>query len=347
LRVGLVLCAVPALVLLTAQAQDPKATAPAPPPDDVKVTERVNAATAKALEYIASKQRPDGGWANNNAINGFTILSFLGRGHTPGRGPYKDVMERAKRYLLSTQQPTGYTSFGTMYEHGMATLAMVEMYGMGSDDPELEEKTRKAVDLIVKIQGNLGGWNYGPTPADGDLSVSVMQIVAMRAAHNADLPVPEKALEKAIAYVRHKANPGGGGYGYAGPGAGPQTSAAGTLSMQLLGKYDDPQVAKTIDYLATSNKATWGPQGGPNYFFYFHYYAIQAFYQFDGPNGKRWNAWHPQIRDLLLEKQNADGSWDVPPGTAEVSIDPNKVYSTAIGTLVLDIYLHYLPAYQR
>ena len=34
-------------------------------------------------------------------------------------------------------------------------------------------------------------------------------------------------------------------------------------------------------------------------------------------------------------------------GTAEVSIDPNKVYSTAIATLVLDIYLHYLPAYQR
>ena len=99
--------------------------------------------------------------------------------------------------------------------------------------------------------------------------------------------------------------------------------------------------------LASSYKATWGPQGGPNYFYYFHYYAIQAFYQFDGPNGKRWNAWHPQVRDLLLEKQNADGSFDVPPGTAEAGIDPNKVYSTAIGTLVLDIYLHYLPAYQR
>jgi hypothetical protein len=341
---GLSLAVLPAFVLLTAQAQDAKAPAPAPAApavDEIKMTERVNAATARALEYIASKQRPDGGWANNNAINGFTLLAFMGRGHTPGRGPHKEVLEKGKKYLLSTQAPTGYTSFGAMYEHGMATLAMAEMYGM-DPDPELEEKTRKAVDLIVKVQGNLGGWNYSPTPADGDLSVSVMQIVAMRAANNADIPVPEKAIEKAIAYVRHKAGPGGG-YGYAGPGAGPQTSAAGVLSMQLLGKYDDPQIAKTMDML-TGYKATWGPQGGPNYFFYYHYYAIQAFYQF---GGKHWNNWHPQIRDLLLEKQNADGSWDVPPGTAEVSIDPNKVYSTAIATLVLDIYLHYLPAYQR
>lgn len=331
--------------LLGARAQDPKAPAPAPvpaAPDEIKMTERVNAATAKALEYIASKQRPDGGWANNNAINGFTLLAFMGRGHTPGRGPYREVLEKGKKYLLASQQPTGYTSFGAMYEHGMATLAMAEMYGM-DPDPELEEKTRKAVDLIVKVQGALGGWNYAPTPADGDLSVSVMQIVAMRAANNADIPVPAQAIEKAINYVRHKANPGGGGYGYAGPGAGPQTSAAGVLSLQLLGKYDDPQIAKTIDYLGQM-KATWGPQGGPNYFYYYHYYAIQAFYQF---GGKPWNAWHPTIRDLLLEKQNADGSWDVPPGTAEAAIDPNKVYSTAIATLVLDIYLHYLPAYQR
>ena len=347
LRFGLGLCFVPAVLLLTAQAQDAKApTEPAPPAlDEIKITERVNAATTRALDYIASKQRPDGGWANNNAINGFTLLAFLGRGHTPGRGPYKEVLEKGKKFLLSTQQPTGYTSFSSMYEHGMATLAMAEMYGM-DPDPELEEKTRKAVDLIVKIQGNLGGWNYAPSPADGDLSVSVMQIVAMRAASNAEVPVPQTAIKKAITYVRGKANPSGPGYGYAGPGPGtPQTSAAGALSMQLLGQYNDPQIERTLAWLSAI-KPDWSGAGGVSYFYYFHYYAIQAYYQ---AGGKEWNEWHPRVRELLLKNQNKDGSWDVPPGSAEANLvtPESKVYSTAIATLVLNIYKHFLPAYQR
>src|SRR5438105_4707291 len=80
----------------------------------------------------------------------------------------------------------------------------------------------------------------------------------------------------------------------------------------------------------------WGP-GGAQYFYYFHYYAIQANYQ---AGGKYLNDWHPRIRELLLEKQNPDGSWDVPANTAEAeaTVGPNKVYWTAMASLVLDIY---------
>ncbi|MBI3465746.1 MAG: hypothetical protein HY000_22240, partial [Planctomycetes bacterium] len=75
-------------------------------------------------------------------------------------------------------------------------------------------------------------------------------------------------------------------------------------------------------------------------------YAIQAQFQ---AGGKHWNDWHPKVRELLLSKQNPDGSWDVPPGTAEAeaTVGPNKVYWTAMSSLVLEIYMHYLPAYQR
>jgi hypothetical protein len=234
---------------------------------------------------------------------------------------------------------------GSMYAHGMATLALVELYGQ-DPDPKLEEAARKAVNLILRAQGPLGGWNYAPTAVDGDLSVSVMQIVAMRAARNAYIPVPDLAIKKAVAYLKHKANPNGPGYGYAGPGPGtPQTSAAGCLSMQLLGHPEDPQIEKTLDWLAATTKADWAG-GGATYFYYYHYYAIQAFYQH---GGKNWNEWHPPIRELLLSKRNKDGSWDVPPGTSEVAYSPadNKTYSTALACLVLNIYQHFLPAYQR
>src|SRR5205807_1763225 len=108
-----------------------------------------------------------------------------------------------------------------MYEHGLATLALAEMYGM-DPDPELEAKLRKAVDLIVRAQSAAGGWRYTPTPGDQDLSVTVMQIVALRAASNAEIPVPAQVIDKAIRYVRSCGSPAGG-YGYTGPGQGPQT----------------------------------------------------------------------------------------------------------------------------
>jgi hypothetical protein len=81
-------------------------------------------------------------------------------------------------------------------------------------------------------------------------------------------------------------------------------------------------------------------------FYYFPYSAIQAQYQ---TGGESWNAWHPKIRELLFSRQNGDGSWDVPEGTAEQSgtVGPNKVYWTAMASLILEIYMHDLPAYQR
>jgi hypothetical protein len=331
------------------RAQPPKLE-PAPgsskidPLTEIQVVERVRQATSHALEYLRSKQQPDGSWGRNNAVNALALLAFMGRGHTPGRGPYRDVLQRGKKFLLANANTaTGYLSFSSMYEHGMATLCLAEMYGM-DPDPEVEVKLRKAVELIIKCQSPLGGWRYAPQPGDQDLSVTVMQIVALRAANNAEVPVPAETIQKAIKYVRYCANPGGGGYGYGGPGSGPQTSAAGVLSLQLLGQYNDPHIPKTLDYVATI-PIVWGP-GGANYFYYFHYYAIQANYQ---AGGKYWDDWHPRIRDLLLSKQNKDGSWDVPPGTAEGEnvVGPNKVYWTAMSCLVLDIYMHFLPAYQR
>jgi len=346
---------------LQVRAQPPgPAAQPATPPttavplSEIKVLQRVTAATDRALDFLESKQIKHGdgagSWSVNQAVNSLAMLAYMGRGHVPGRGKYGDVIEggvvrpgvltRGKKYLLAKALPTGYIG-GVMYEHGLSTLCLAEMYGM-DPDPDLELKLRKAVELIVKGQSPRGGWHYQPGVPTADLSVTVMQIVALRAANNAEIPVPDQTFQKAIEYVQAAAQgPKGPGFGYAGPGAGPQTTPAGILSLQLLGKYDDPRIPSSLDYVLTLTPAWPGPA---NYFYYHHYYAIQAMYQ---AGGKHWNEWHPRVRELLLEKQNKDGSWDVPPGTAEASIPDGKVYSTAMATLVLNIYLHYLPAYQR
>jgi hypothetical protein len=311
--------------------------------------QRVTVAIDRALEYLARQQRPDGAFDGNNAPNALALLAFMGRGHVPGRGPYRDVLEKAKDFIIRSQDENGVyvperrAGSGPMYQQGLATLAMAEMYGM-DPDPKLEASLRAAVNLIIHSQAESGGWRYHPRPIDADVSVTVMQIVALRAANNAEIPVPQTTIDKAVAYVKSCAHPDGG-FGYQKPEQRGPTTAAGVVSLQLLGHYDDPDVRKALEFLA-SIPVEWRRGDKVSYFYYFHYYAIQANYQ---AGGKYWSEWHPKIRELLLNMQNPDGSWDVPKNTSERSnvVGPNKVYWTAMACLVLEVYMHYLPAYQR
>lgn len=87
----------------------------------------------------------------------------MGRGHVPGRGPYRDVLEKGKKFILRTQDVNGVfvpqraAGSGPMYQQGLATLALAELYGM-DPDPELEAALRKSVDLLIRCQSDRGGW---------------------------------------------------------------------------------------------------------------------------------------------------------------------------------------------
>ena len=223
-----------------------------------------------------------------------------------------------------------------MYEHGLATLAMIEAYGF-VPTVKMRSSVQSAVNLIVKSQSTNGGWRYHPRPGDHDLSVTVMQVVALRAATNARLEVPEETLKKALGYVRLCIVPGGGFAYQPGGSALPARTAAGCLSMQLLGAFDDPAVTRGLEYL---QKRGYGR--GVDHFWYMNYYAMQAQFQ---AGGKHWARWHPKVREFLLKHQKEDGSW---PGFSSSGHNgPARCYSTAMGAMALEVYMHYLPAYQR
>ena len=238
------------------QAQAKKPAAKAATADiltETDIIRRVTDSLDRSVKYLEGVQirdgsPMDGAWDDCNAPNAMAILSIMGRGHVPGRGPYADVLERGKKYILRTQEASGLfrskriPGSGPMYSHGLTTLCMAEMYGM-DPDPVLEEKLRKAVDLIVRCQSKAGGWRYQPNPSTQDVSVTVMQVVALRAANNAEIPVPQQTIDNAVKYIKSCAHPKGG-FGYQGPAQRPPTTAAGILSLQLLGHYDDPTVTK-------------------------------------------------------------------------------------------------------
>src|SRR5258708_33309636 len=100
-------------------------------------------------------------------------------------------------------------------------------------DDEIKPVLKKAVDLVVKCQSREGGWRYNPDPSDADISVTIMQVMALRAAKNGGLHVPDETLKKAIAYIMRCYNPRLGGFAYR-PGQGPgfARTAAGTCVLQ-------------------------------------------------------------------------------------------------------------------
>jgi len=310
---------------------------------------RVEAAVDRALEYLAGRQDASGSWPQgvsgkpNTGVDALCLLAFMGRGHVPGRGPYEETVGRAVEGLRRSADKNGLLvhpgghSHGPMYEHALATLALIEASGWMTDGT-LRETCRDAVEVIVNAQNREGGWRYQPQPRDADLSVTVMQVVALRAAQNARLAVPEETLEQAIRYVKRCARPDGGFSYQPGQGAKDAQSAAGALCLQLLGQFEDADVTRALE---TLQKRAYKPEMD-QYFHYMNYYAMQAHFQ---AGEQAWSAWHPRVRDLLLESQAADGSW---PGWQEERLNgPAKCYSTAMGSITLEVYMHYLPAYQR
>jgi prenyltransferase beta subunit len=276
-------------------------------------------------------------------VTALCLLAFMGRGPAPGRGPYRETVGRTIEFLLDSRQDNGLivrpggNSHGPMYEHALATLGLIEASGW-LVEPEVRQACQQAIDLIVHAQNKEGGWRYQPQPNDADLSVTVMQVVALRAAQNARLDVPTETLDRAVEYVKRCAKPEGGFAYQPGQGVKHAQSAAGALCLQLLGQHDAPEVAKALASLQQRKYE----HGMDSYFHYMNYYAMQAHFQ---AGEEQWAAWHPRVRTLLLETQNPDGSW---PGWHEDNINGrSKCYSTAMAAMALEVYMHYLPAYQR
>jgi hypothetical protein len=308
------------------------------------ITPATDAAIDRGLDWLASRQDEDGsfgasGYSRNVAVVSLSGMAFLGSGDTPGRGKHGANIDRCAKYVLQASGESGflcdlrYASHGPMYDHGFATLFLAEIYGM-SPDPAIREKLSRAVKLIVATQNRDGGWRYQPQPGEADISVTICQVMALRAAKNAGLAVPSETIDRCVEYVKRSQN-ADGGFMYmlsGGPSRFPR-SAAGVVSLYSAGLYDGEEVRKGLEYLSLHPPAS--SDFRDTHAMYGQYYAVQAMWQ---AGGEYWLKWYPAIRDVLLKQQQADGSWlDL--------ISPE--YGTAMACIVLQVPNNCLPIFQR
>ncbi len=309
------------------------------------ITPAADRAIGRGLASLLAHQHEDGSFGagayrGNVAVTALAGLAFLSASSTPGRGPYGDEIDRIVDYLLAHSQPSGFiiapeaASHGPMYGHGFATLFLAETYGM-SRRAELREKLARAVRLIVNTQNDEGGWRYRPERADADISVTICEVMALRAARNAGLYVPNETIDRCIEYVRRSQNADGGfRYMLQGGESAFARSAAGLVTLYSAGVYEGPEIDKALEYLVQFKPAP-GEVRREAYYYYGHYYAVQAMWL---AGGDYWSDWYPAVRDELVTRQLADGSW-----TSPIDLD----YSTAMACIILQVPNQCLPILLR
>lgn len=322
------------------------------------------------LKWIADHQLKDGSWnfdhrkagPNKTSPNpgrmanasfgatGMALMAFLGAGQTHLEGDYKETVRKGLAYLIKNQQPesNGAGSFresgGTMYSHGLASIALAEAWSMTRDE-KLRVPAQAAINYIVYAQDPAGGgWRYGPRQP-GDTSVVGWQVMALKSANMAGLRVPKRTMAGAKRFLDSVQEDSGAYYGYVQPERMRKTmTSVGLLCRMYMGwKHEHPALERGVDYLADRGPAV---DKGPrlNWNIYYDYYATQVLKQY---GGKKWEAWNKVMREELIKSQSqkgpTNGSWyftDDGHGS-----NGGRLYHTCMAVMTLEVYYRYLPLY--
>jgi hypothetical protein len=331
-------------------------------------TKAADRAVTSALNWLARHQTPKGNWSLQHeamckdgvcsgsgsvradaAATALGLLPFLAAGQThKSAGPYKTVLSKAVGWLVRQQKPSGDLSGNAdqpMYSHGLATIAMCEVYGMSKDE-FIRGSAVKALRFIEQAQNQAtGGWRYYPGDT-GDTSAVGWQVMALKSALMAHLPVNTMVLENARRFLKScSKGEHNGTYAYLPfQDPAPPTTAIGMLCMQYMGMgRDDPAMVEGRQYLLANMPST-AADGRNTYYFY---YATLVMHNF---MDREWDTWNRNMRRLLVSTQDRDGcatgSWDPEkPAVDTWGGHGGRLMTTALSTLTLEVYYRYMPLF--
>lgn len=335
-----------------------------------------------ALDWLGRHQSPDGRWdcdgfhaqcrsnrcsgpgesTHDPGVTGLALLCFLGRGetHQSGEPRHREIVKDGLRYLRSIQDTEGCfgprTSGQFQYDHAIASLAMVEAYGL-TQSVLLRDSAQRSLDFIHQSRNPYLAWRYGIRDGDNDTSVTGWMVMALKSGKMADLTVENAALTEPVDWIERMTEPEFGRVGYqsrGGPSARttamkarfPSSESEALTSVGVLCRIfagEDPQksvpVRKGLDLLGRK-LPRWDADAGTIDMYYWYYGTLAAF-QAGGEDWRRWNvAMKPAIVDHQRgEKDRCEyGSWDPEDPWAP---EGGRVYSTALMTLCLEVYYRY------
>ncbi len=299
-----------------------------------------------------------GGATHDIGVTGIALLAILNNGSTMRLGPHKNTVKKGVMWLRE-QQDAASGLFGTassnefVYDHAIATLAMVEAYGR-SDYKLLKATAQHGLDYLERHRNPFMVWRYQPRDGDNDTSVSGWCALACVAGRERKLTVNATTFDVMRVWLDQMTDPVTGRTGYAERG-GPSSRRAGdhstrfprergecmtavalALRPQLGGApLPDAAVDRQLARLA-AHLPTWRTEDG----------SIDELYWLFGTmahaplDDARAAAWHRAALAALVSSQRDDGnfrgSWDPAGAWGE---DGGRVFSTALACWTLRLAL--------
>jgi len=315
-------------------------------------------ALAQGLKSLATQQTADGSWdvvrAGGRAeytvgLTGLSLLVFLGEGNTHLSGPYQATMDKGIKYLLNHRQRDGLLgplsfeghTINYMYNHGIASFALLEDYSLTRDE-SLAEAAVAAVSFIIHAQNDEGGWGYTARSGINDTSVTGWQIPALRIAKALEIKGALESLRKASQWLASVTDEHGY-VGYRGlnhyPNGYQALTAVGMFAQLYLGWETSDQLIEHQAKVLLENLPQLHPVGQEldNDFYYWYFGTLAMFLK----GGEAWKTWNQHMKQVLLnsyEKQRQ----------GELVVDRwsgygGRIYTTALALLTLEVYYRYVP----
>lgn len=342
-------------------------------------------AIERGLEWLAAHQDRDGRWdadgfmkhdpsgtpsdgpgnpMHDVGVTGLALLAFLGDGNDMNRGPHRDVVRRGIRWLRHQQDPEsgriGNANSGEfIYDHAIATYAMVEAYGL-SEAKLLRRYAQRAIDYLESHRNPHGVWRYQPRDNDNDTSVTGWCVMAYTSAEHFGLQTHSEALTFAEEWFTEMTDPVSGRTGYIERGSGssrrpgvhgeefPVARGECLTAVALMCRFfmgQDPNrraiMARQADRIVACPPLWSEAEGSIDH--YYWYYGSYALFQMGSFGGRDyWREWSQHLGPNVVQRQRRDGhfrgSWDPAGAWGE---DGGRVYSTAILVLTLEAFYRY------
>lgn len=332
----------------------------------------LEAAAARAVEFLRVSQSADGSWTTDQSpgITGLVTAAVLQNGVKPE----DPMVQKAFAFIGKFAQEDGgiyanKTGHGN-YETCIALLA----YKAANRDGRHDQLIARAGDFLKKLQWSeehgiksddikFGGAGYGRSQDRPDLSNTAFLLDALKAA---GVGSDDPAFKNALVFVSRcqnlesasnltpfasKINDGGFYYTPAAGGSSPagkeeneglrsygSMTYAGLKSMIYAGlKADDPRVKAASDWLRKHYTLDENPgmgQGGLYYYYHSFAKALAALKSptFADAKGVDHN-WRAELQQHLLSRQKENGSW-VNSESRWMEGDPNLTTAYALLTLV-------------
>jgi len=295
----------------------------------------------KGVQWLLKAQNKDGSWGLDSkdsqsdptctALAGLVLLSD-GNTERDGlsnekvkaiRGAVEFILTRARKAkddISMSQTSLIQGKLGHTVHNHFAVVFLTQVYGMRTGDLDLSDEVnavlkptiQKLTDYIARTQDPDGSWHKNTF---GSLKATCMAWVALRSAGGTGVPINGAKLDKTLQFIKKSYSNStklfhlegrGGGYGDY------QTMYATSSAIRVLqgsGLGNENMTLNAIDeFIKQCKDGQWKQMfltvEGEDYLA-----AMMMTHALVSENGERWKKWYPFIRDSLVKRQNADGSW--------------------------------------